>query len=90
MSVAGETIDTRPSIDTFAAALMIALTFSWGLNQVAVKVANVGFNPVFSVLVRSAIGGLLVLAIAASPCSRPTARWAPASLRACCSVQSSR
>jgi drug/metabolite transporter (DMT)-like permease len=61
MSAASGASDTRPSIDTFAAALMIGLTFSWGLNQVAVKLANVGFNPVFSVLARSALAGLLVL-----------------------------
>ena len=58
---AGGMADLRPSIDAFAAALMIGLTFSWGLNQVAVKVSNAGFNPVFSVLIRSAVGGLLVL-----------------------------
>lgn len=51
---------TRPAIDGFAAAMMMVLTFSWGLNQVAVKVANVGYNPVFAVLLRSAIACVLV------------------------------
>ena len=52
--------DSRPAVDAFAAAMMIGLTFSWGLNQVAVKVSNIGYNPVFSVLVRSAIACVLV------------------------------
>lgn len=50
----------RPAIDSFAAALMVFLTFSWGLNQVAIKLANVGYNPVFAVLARSAIACVLV------------------------------
>ncbi|MEO3385800.1 DMT family transporter [Mesorhizobium sp. CAU 1741] len=53
-------VQARPAIDAFAAALMVLLTLSWGLNQVAVKLANVGYNPVFSVLLRSAVGGVLV------------------------------
>ena len=36
------------------------LTFSWGLNGVAAKLANAGFNPIFLTLARSAIGGVLV------------------------------
>lgn len=60
MSAADGTADARPTIDAFATGLMIALTFAWGFNQVAIKVANVGFNPVFSVLVRSAIAAVLV------------------------------
>lgn len=51
---------TRQAIDGFAAAMMLLLTFSWGLNQVAVKIANVGYNPVFAVLLRSAIACVLV------------------------------
>jgi drug/metabolite transporter (DMT)-like permease len=50
----------RSAIDGFAAAIMVGVTFSWGINQVAVKVSNVGYNPVFSVLVRSAIACVLV------------------------------
>ena len=60
MTTAAETGAVRPAIDGFAAAIMIGVTFSWGFNQVAVKVSNVGYNPVFSVLVRSAIACLLV------------------------------
>jgi drug/metabolite transporter (DMT)-like permease len=50
----------RASIDGFAAAMMIGLTFLWGLNQVAIKVTNEGYNPVLSVVVRSAVGMVLV------------------------------
>lgn len=50
----------RPAVDAFAAALMVMLTFSWGLNQVAIKVSNVGYNPMLIVLVRSAVGAALV------------------------------
>jgi len=51
---------SRPALDAFAVAMMVMLTFSWGLNQVAIKVSNVGYNPVFTVVVRSALAGLLV------------------------------
>lgn len=50
----------RTSIDGFAAGLMVALTFAWGLNQVAIKVTNDGFNPMLSVVVRSSLAFLLV------------------------------
>ena len=52
----------RPAIDGFAAAIMVGLTFSWGLNQVAIKITNAGYNPVFAVLLRSAIAFVLVFA----------------------------
>ncbi|PZO75637.1 MAG: EamA family transporter [Mesorhizobium amorphae] len=48
-------------IDGFAALLMVGLTFSWGLNQVAIKLSNTGFNPLAVSCARSAIGGALVL-----------------------------
>ena len=51
----------KPAMDGLAVALMLLLTLSWGLNQVAIKVSNAGFNPMFGVLVRAAGGGLLVL-----------------------------
>lgn len=50
----------RPAIDGFAASLMVMLTFSWGLNQVAIKISNVGYNPMLIILVRSVVGGVLV------------------------------
>jgi drug/metabolite transporter (DMT)-like permease len=53
-------IERRDAVDTLAVAMMIGLTMSWGLNGVAAKLANTGYDPVFLTLVRSAIGGALV------------------------------
>ncbi|MFI0845797.1 DMT family transporter [Mesorhizobium sp. IMUNJ 23232] len=39
---------------------MIGLTLSWGLNGVAAKLANVGYNPVLLTVLRSAIAAVLV------------------------------
>lgn len=50
----------KPAVDGFAAAVMIFLTFTWGLNQVAIKVANTGYNPIFLAVARSAMAALLV------------------------------
>lgn len=52
----------RDAIDTAAVALMIGLTFSWGLNGVAAKITNTGFNPIFATCFRSALGAALVFA----------------------------
>jgi len=54
--------ERREAVDTAAVLLMIGLTFSWGLNGVAAKVTNVGFNPIFATCFRSAMGALLVFA----------------------------
>ncbi|MBX3584301.1 MAG: DMT family transporter [Rhizobiaceae bacterium] len=56
MSPAGR----RDAIDAFAVAVMIALTFSWGLNGVAAKIANTGYSPILVALTRSAAGSFLV------------------------------
>lgn len=48
------------SVDGLAVGLMVFLTFSWGLNGVAAKIANTGFDPVFLTLARSAIATVLV------------------------------
>jgi len=53
-------IGRRDAIDALAVAMMIGLTFSWGLNGVAAKLSNTGYSPVFLAVVRSAIGGVLV------------------------------
>lgn len=50
----------RAAIDVFAAAMMVLLTFSWGLNGVAAKLANQGFNPIFVSLARSMLAAVLV------------------------------
>ncbi len=62
MTTTSAPLDRRDAIDGMAAAIMVGLTFSWGLNQVAIKLANTGFNPVFSTGARSAIGALIVFA----------------------------
>lgn len=51
----------RTALDGFAVAVMITLTFAWGLNGVAAKIANTGFNPVAVTFMRSVIGMALVL-----------------------------
>lgn len=54
--------ERRDAVDTAAVVLMIGLTFSWGLNGVAAKITNTGFNPIFATCFRSALGALLVFA----------------------------
>ena len=93
MSAAAGTFDRRDAIDLAAVAFMLVLTFSWGLNGVAAKLANVGFNPIFLTLARSAIGGFLVflwcryrgISLFAADGTLP-----PACLPVSCSVASSR
>lgn len=60
MSQATSTFDRRTAVDTAAVSLMLLLTFSWGLNGVAGKIANAGYNPVFLTVARSAIAAALV------------------------------
>jgi drug/metabolite transporter (DMT)-like permease len=62
MTMAEGAIARRDSVDGFAAVTMVGLTFVWGLNQVSVKIANTGFDPVFLAVVRSAIAALCVWA----------------------------
>ena len=62
MSGAADALDRRDAIDMAAAAIMVGLTFSWGLNYVAAKISYAGFDPVFLSIARSVIGGLLVFA----------------------------
>ncbi|WP_394891512.1 DMT family transporter [Mesorhizobium sp. AaZ16] len=61
MSGAADTFDRRDAVDMAAAAIMVGLTFSWGLNGVAAKLSYAGFSPVFVSVVRSALAGLVVL-----------------------------
>lgn len=49
----------RP-IDGWVAAIIIVLCACWGLNQVAVKVANAGIPPILQAGLRSLLSGLLV------------------------------
>lgn len=46
--------------DGVALGLVLFLMFAWGLNQVAIKVGNQGFNPMLITSARSVLGGLLV------------------------------
>lgn len=54
-------LDRRDAVDMAAAAIMVGLTFSWGLNYVAAKVSYAGYDPVFVSIARSLIGGACVL-----------------------------
>ncbi len=53
-------IERRQSIDIAGAAIMLGLTFSWGLNGVAAKVTNTGYDPVFVVLARSVLASVVI------------------------------
>jgi drug/metabolite transporter (DMT)-like permease len=53
-------MDRRHAIDATAALIMLGLTFSWGLNGVAAKLSNSGYDPVFVALARSAIACVVV------------------------------
>jgi drug/metabolite transporter (DMT)-like permease len=47
-------------LDPVASAMVVLLCLSWGLNQVAIKVANLGLQPVVQSGLRSLLGALLV------------------------------
>jgi drug/metabolite transporter (DMT)-like permease len=49
-------------MDAFASLMMIGLTLVWGTNQVTIKLANAGYDPVFLTILRAAIAGVLVFA----------------------------
>jgi drug/metabolite transporter (DMT)-like permease len=57
---AAASFERRDAVDTAAVALMLLLTLSWGVNGVAVKISNTGFNPVFGSVLRSGLATLLV------------------------------
>lgn len=57
-AVAG--LDRRDAVDLGAAAIMVLLTFSWGLNGVVAKLSYAGYSPIFVNVARSIIGALLV------------------------------
>jgi drug/metabolite transporter (DMT)-like permease len=62
VSVATDAFERRAAVDGAAVGLMLFLTFAWGLNGVAAKLSNQGFDPVFVTIVRSAIGAACVFA----------------------------
>lgn len=51
----------RADLDQLAVGTIVACSFVWGLNQVAVKVANLGFQPVLQAGLRSILAGMLVV-----------------------------
>jgi drug/metabolite transporter (DMT)-like permease len=57
---AGTRAGPADRLDAFAISLMLMLTLSWGFNQVAIKLANDGFQPLFQGGIRSLAGGFLV------------------------------
>ncbi|UCI05818.1 DMT family transporter [Mesorhizobium sp. B1-1-8] len=61
MSSAADTLDRRDAVDMTAAAVMVGLTLSWGLNYVAAKISYAGYDPVVVSIARSVIGGACVV-----------------------------
>lgn len=60
MTVIASAVERRDAIDGFAAGMMVFLTLVWGTNQITIKLANQGYDPVFLTIVRSAIACMLV------------------------------
>ena len=52
----------RPHLDRFAMGMMVLLCTVWGLQQVAIKLANAGISPIWQAGLRSVGATLLVLA----------------------------
>lgn len=52
--------ERRDAIDGAAVLLMLMLTFTWGFNQVAIKVSNTGYNPILVSVLRSAAASVLI------------------------------
>lgn len=50
----------RKALDGRAMVIVVSLCFLWGMNQVAVKVANLGVSPIFQAALRSIIAASLV------------------------------
>lgn len=53
---------TARSLDARAVALLLACCAAWGLNQVAIKVANQGISPMLQAGLRSVLASVLVFA----------------------------
>ena len=59
--VAAQVPVVHDRVDAFASATVVLLCLCWGLNQVAIKVTNIGVQPVFQAGLRSLLGALLVV-----------------------------
>ncbi|HMM55227.1 MAG TPA: DMT family transporter [Candidatus Desulfobacillus sp.] len=55
-------MERKNHLDSTAMTLMVVLCFAWGIQQVAIKVANGGISPVLQAGLRSLGAALLVLA----------------------------
>jgi drug/metabolite transporter (DMT)-like permease len=53
---------TERRLDARATTILLACCAAWGLNQVAIKVANQGISPILQAGLRSALAAVLVLA----------------------------
>lgn len=53
-------------LDTRAVLILIACCACWGVNQVAIKIANEGISPILQVGARSVLSGVLVFAWSAA------------------------
>ncbi len=51
----------KRSLDAWATTILLGLCLLWGLNQVAIKVANTGVRPIFQAAFRSLLASLLLL-----------------------------
>ncbi len=60
-SAGGEAAARRTNTDALAASLLVVLCLSWGLNHVAIKVANAGLQPVLQAGLRSLVGCAIVV-----------------------------
>jgi len=59
-SSAANTYRVHTQLDGLAMTLVIMLCLTWGLNQISIKVANHGLQPVFQSGLRFAIGSVIV------------------------------
>jgi drug/metabolite transporter (DMT)-like permease len=60
--VAAPAVGPADRLDAAALVAIIGCCAAWGVNQVAIKVANTGISPILQVGLRSALAGVLVLA----------------------------
>ena len=49
------TVSARQKLDAMSVSLLTALCIVWGLNAVAIKIANAGIDPIFGAGLRSVI-----------------------------------
>jgi drug/metabolite transporter (DMT)-like permease len=69
----------RSSVDGFAAATMLVLSATWGVQHVAVKLVAADVPPVVQIAIRYAVAAVIVAAVMAWRRERPSweRRWRP-------------